>query len=124
MAYDPKTQAIVAHGTAPQVSVPAGWRASDVIAGSWSSPQGPIALYGKANVAAGTATVGSAGAKVLKVSDGGTVNPGGKTLTLTIVGTARLAGSSRAGQTLHCRLHTLCEVAMAATTGCMLAVML
>lgn len=43
---------------------------------------------------------------------------------LLVLAAARLAGSSRAGQTLHCRLHTLCEVAMAATTGCLLATML
>ncbi len=90
VAYDPKTQAIVAYGAAPQVSVPAGWQATDVIAGSWPSPEGPIALYGKEDVPAGTATVGRAGAKVLKVSDGGTVNLGGKTLTVTIVGTSRI----------------------------------
>lgn len=43
---------------------------------------------------------------------------------LLVLAAGRLAGASRADQTLHCRLHTLCEVAMAATTGCMLAVML
>lgn len=90
VAYDPTTQAIVAHGAAPQVSVPAGWRATDVVAGSWASPNGPIALYGKANIPAGTATVGSAGAKVLGVSGGGTVSVAGKTLTASIVGTSRI----------------------------------
>lgn len=43
---------------------------------------------------------------------------------LLVLTAARLAGSTHAGPTLHCRLHTLCEVAMAATTGCLLAAML
>jgi len=43
---------------------------------------------------------------------------------LLALAASRLAGSTRVGQTLHCRLHALCDVAMAAVTGCMLAVML
>jgi len=90
VGYDPTTQAIVSHGPAPQVSVPTGWTGSDVIAGSWSSPNGPIALYGKADVPAGAAVVGQAGAKVLGVSDGGTLKLGGTTLTVSVVGTSRI----------------------------------
>jgi len=43
---------------------------------------------------------------------------------LLVLTAERLTGSSRPGQGVHCRLHTLCEVAMAATMGCLLAAML
>ena len=90
VGYDPATQAIVAHGAAPRMDVPASWLASSVIAGSWASPNGPIALYGKANVRVGTATVGSAGAKALKVADGARLTVGGTPLTVSVVGTSRI----------------------------------
>jgi hypothetical protein len=57
-------------------------------------------------------------------------SPAGRAIDLLLIAAllvltaARLSGTSRPGQTLHCRLHTLCEVAMAATTGCLLAAML
>jgi hypothetical protein len=61
---------------------------------------------------------------------GWSASSAGRVIDLLLIGAllalaaARLADWSRAGLTLHCRLHTMCEVAMAATTGCMLAAML
>ena len=49
--YDPAVQAIVAHGAAPRITMPTGWRGAPVIAGVWASPHGAIALYGNKDVA-------------------------------------------------------------------------
>ncbi len=82
--YDPQLRALLPNGTAPGIDLPDGWSRTRTVGGVWDSPAGPVALYGRDGVPAGTAVVGSAAAGLLGVTDGGTLAVGGQRLTVSV----------------------------------------
>ena len=68
--HDPHLEAFLAAGPPPQLRLPQGWTARQTLTGSWESPAGTVALYGRDGAAEGTATVGHAAAQALGVADG------------------------------------------------------
>ena len=87
--FDAQLGAMLPDGPAPPMKVPAGWSAQQTTGGIWDSPAGRIALYGRADVAGGSAQVGRAAAKALGLTTGGRVQIAGSDLAVTVTGNAR-----------------------------------
>ncbi|MCU1659220.1 MAG: transporter substrate-binding protein [Pseudonocardiales bacterium] len=88
--YDAQLGALLPDGPAPQLTVPDGWTAQRTIAGVWTSPAGRVAVNGRSDVAAGTAVMGSAAAKLLGVRPGSRLELAGVSVTVAVDGTSRI----------------------------------
>lgn len=86
VTYNSSADALVADGPPSDITLPAGWTGSEMIAGLWHSPHGPVAVYGVAGTPAGKAVLGRQLAQRLGVADGGTLRLGGQAVTVSVSG--------------------------------------
>ena len=86
VSYDSAAGALVADGPPSDITLPAGWTGTEMIAGLWHSPNGEVAVYGVAGTPAGKAVLGAPLAKRLGVSGGATLHLGGHPVTVAVSG--------------------------------------
>lgn len=84
--YEPDVQALVASGPAPDVAVPAGWRAERVLSGVAEVGGTTVSLRGGDGIASGEAHLGSGLADRLGVSAGDRLDVGGQNLLVVVDG--------------------------------------
>lgn len=93
--YDPQLRALLPDGPAPALRVPTGWSGTEAVGGIWQSPRGRLALFGRSDVATGTAEVGTQGARELGVSTGSVLSVGGRQLRVAVVAGGRTVTVAR-----------------------------
>ncbi len=86
VTYDAAAGALVSNGPPSDITLPAGWTGTEMIAGLWHSPRGQVAVYGVAGTPAGKAVLSAQLARRLGVSDGGTLRLGGRPVTVSVSG--------------------------------------
>lgn len=86
VTYDSGAGALVADGSPSDITLPAGWTGTEMIAGLWHSPHGQVAVYGVAGTPAGKAVLSARLAQRLGVSDGGPLSLAGHTVTVSVSG--------------------------------------
>lgn len=84
--YDSDVDAIVADGPAPALDVPAGWKATQVIAGVWKTDGASVAVYGSSTATAGTAVLGKGAATELGLTGGDALTIGSQDLAVRVSG--------------------------------------
>ncbi|WP_088320080.1 FtsX-like permease family protein [Kineosporia sp. R_H_3] len=85
--FDPDLDVLLPNGSAPALTVPAGWTAHRQSVGVWAAPGGEVALVGRDDVAAGAAVVSPAAADLLGVAPGARLRVGAADLTVATGGT-------------------------------------
>jgi hypothetical protein len=86
VTYNAAAGALVSDGRPGDITLPAGWTGTEMIAGVWRSPHGQVAVYGVAGTAAGKAVLSSQLAQRLGVTDGGPLLLGRHTVTVAVSG--------------------------------------
>lgn len=84
--YDINAQALVADGSAPTITVPAGWTATRVLSGVTEINGSTVSLRGSDQIASGQATLGSEVANRLGVHPGDRIVVGGQSLVVNVAG--------------------------------------
>jgi len=84
--YDINAQALVADGSAPTITVPAGWTATRVLSGVTEINGSTVSLRGSDQIASGQATFGSEVANRLGVHPGDRIVVGGQSLVVNVAG--------------------------------------
>ena len=84
--YDSNAQALVADGSAPTITVPAGWTATRVLSGVTEINGSTVSLRGSDQIASGQATLGSEVANRLGVHPGDRIVVGGQSLVVNVAG--------------------------------------
>jgi ABC-type antimicrobial peptide transport system permease subunit len=87
--YDTNAQALVADGTAPNITVPAGWTATRVLSGVTDINGSTVSLRGTDEIASGQATLGSEVAKRLDLHSGDRIVVGGQSLVVNVAGSGQ-----------------------------------
>ena len=87
--YDSNAQALVADGSAPTITVPAGWTATRVLSGVTEINGSTVSLRGSDQIASGQATLGSEVANRLGVHPGDRIVVGGQSLVVNVAGGAQ-----------------------------------
>jgi putative ABC transport system permease protein len=86
VTYDSAAGAMISDGPPSDITLPSGWTGTEMIAGLWHSPHGQVAVYGVAGTPAGKAVMSAQLAQRLGVADGGTLQLGGRTVTVSVNG--------------------------------------
>jgi putative ABC transport system permease protein len=86
VTYDSGAGALVADGPPSDITLPAGWTGTEMIAGLWHSPHGQVAVYGVAGTPAGKAVLSTQLAQRLGVADGGPLLLAGHPVTVSVSG--------------------------------------
>jgi ABC-type lipoprotein release transport system permease subunit len=89
--YNPDVQALVADGSVPELTLPAGWTGTQTLSGVTTINGTSVSLRGNDQIPSGQATLGSGLAQRLGVTQGATVSIGGQGLVVTIAGTGQSA---------------------------------
>ena len=84
--YDTNTQALVADGAAPNITVPAGWTATRTLSGVTDINGTAVSLRGGDEIAGGQATLGSELARRLDLHAGDRIVVGGQSLVVSVAG--------------------------------------
>jgi putative ABC transport system permease protein len=87
--YDSNAQALVADGSAPTITVPAGWTATRVLSGVTEINGSTVSLRGGDQIASSQATLGSEVANRLGVHPGDRIVVGGQSLVVNVAGGAQ-----------------------------------
>ncbi|MET0699920.1 MAG: ABC transporter permease, partial [Mycobacterium sp.] len=89
--FDQGSQALVADGPAPALTIPDGWRGVRTISGVTEVNGIQVSVRGVDDVPSGQAVLGSALAERLKVNAGDAITIGGERVTVSIDGTGQSA---------------------------------
>ncbi|MDT5335547.1 MAG: putative transport system permease protein [Mycobacterium sp.] len=89
--FDPDARALVADGPAPELVLPPGWTGTQTLAGVTTIAGTSVALRGSGEMPSGQATLGSALADRLGLTQGATVAIGGQNLVVGIAGSGESA---------------------------------
>ncbi|MFC7672110.1 ABC transporter permease [Mycolicibacterium sp. GCM10028919] len=84
--YDPESEALIAGGEAPAITVPDGWRAVRTLSGVTDVDGARVSVRGRDDIPSGQAVLGSALAERLGVAPGDSVVVGGQPLEAQIAG--------------------------------------
>jgi putative ABC transport system permease protein len=87
--YDSNAQALVADGTAPVITVPAGWTATRILSGVTDINGSTVSLRGIDEIPSDQATLGSDLANRLDLHPGDQLVVGGQSLVVTVVGSGQ-----------------------------------
>jgi ABC-type antimicrobial peptide transport system permease subunit len=84
--FNPDVQALVAEGPAPELTLPAGWKGIRTLSGVTTINGTSVSVRGNDQTPPGQASLGSALADRLSLSQGATVTIGGRSLDVVIAG--------------------------------------
>jgi putative ABC transport system permease protein len=84
--YDTSSQALVADGSAPAITIPAGWTATRTLSGVTEINGNRVSLRGNDETPSGQAILGTAVAERLGLRAGDRLTIGGQSLTVSIAG--------------------------------------
>jgi ABC-type antimicrobial peptide transport system permease subunit len=87
--YDSNAQALVADGSAPALTVPAGWTATRLLSGVTNINGNTVSLRGSEEIARGQANLGTEVAKRLDLHAGDRIVVGGQSLVVSIAGSGQ-----------------------------------
>ncbi len=87
--YDTNAQALVANGSAPTITVPAGWTATRILSGVTDINGSTVLIRGIDEIASGQATLGSEVASRLDLHPGDRVVIGGQSLVVNVAGSGQ-----------------------------------
>jgi putative ABC transport system permease protein len=94
--FDQGSQALVADGTAPDLTIPPGWRGVRTVSGVTEINGNQVSLRGIDEIPSGQAVLGSAAAQRLHLNAGDDITVGGQRLTVAVDGTGQSATVSSA----------------------------
>jgi putative ABC transport system permease protein len=84
--YDPESEALIAGGETPAITVPDGWRAVRTLSGVTDVDGARVSVRGRDDIPSGQAVLGSGLAERLGVAPGGTIVVDGQPLEARITG--------------------------------------
>jgi putative ABC transport system permease protein len=94
--FDQGSQALVADGPAPALTIPDGWRGIHTVSGVTAVNGNQVSLRGNDQIPSGQAVLGSALAERLHVNAGDAITVGGQRLTVAVDGSGQSATVSSA----------------------------